>query len=110
MGATICPGVTIGEYAVVGAGSVVTKDIPDYGVAVGAPVYWGGMPEELFTALRGLDYSGKVIRPFVTHEGSGLSNIPRQLSEICIGANVLDGLAIVGSQANNSKFKVEEWI
>lgn len=34
MGATICPGVTIGKYAVIGAGSVVTKDIPDYGVAV----------------------------------------------------------------------------
>ena len=37
MNVTICPGVTIGEYAVVGAGSVVTKDIPDYGVAVGCP-------------------------------------------------------------------------
>ena len=37
MNATICPGVTIGKYAVVGAGSVVTKDIPDYGVAVGCP-------------------------------------------------------------------------
>ena len=38
MGATICPGVTIGEYAVVGAGAVVTKDIPTYAVAVGSPV------------------------------------------------------------------------
>lgn len=37
MNVTICPGVTIGKYAVVGAGSVVTKDIPDYGVAVGCP-------------------------------------------------------------------------
>lgn len=37
MNVTICPGVTIGKYAVVGAGAVVTKDIPDYGVAVGSP-------------------------------------------------------------------------
>lgn len=37
MNVTICPGVTIGEYAVVGAGAVVTKDIPDYAVAVGSP-------------------------------------------------------------------------
>lgn len=37
MNVTICPGVTIGEYAVVGAGAVVTKDIPDYAVAVGTP-------------------------------------------------------------------------
>ena len=33
----ILPGVTIGEGAVVGAGSVVTKDIPPFVVAVGNP-------------------------------------------------------------------------
>lgn len=79
-------------------------DISEYQVIyVGSPIYWGGMPEELFTALKGLDYSGKVVRPFTTHEGSGLSGVPRQLKEICVGAEVLDGLAIVGSQVNNSK-------
>ena len=36
-GATILPGVTVGKYAIVGANSVVSKDIPDYGVAVGTP-------------------------------------------------------------------------
>jgi acetyltransferase-like isoleucine patch superfamily enzyme len=35
--AIILPGVTIGENAVVGAGSVVTKNIPKYTVAVGNP-------------------------------------------------------------------------
>lgn len=34
---TICPGVTIGENSVIGAGSVVTKDIPANSVAVGNP-------------------------------------------------------------------------
>ncbi len=33
----ICPGVTIGSNCVVGAGSVVTKDIPDWSVAAGNP-------------------------------------------------------------------------
>ena len=37
MNVTISPGVTIGKYAVIGAGAVVTKDIPDYAVAVGVP-------------------------------------------------------------------------
>lgn len=36
-GATILPGVHIGCHAIVGAGSVVTKDVPDYAVAVGSP-------------------------------------------------------------------------
>jgi maltose O-acetyltransferase len=35
--ATICPGVTIGQNSVIGAGSVVTKDIPANVVAVGNP-------------------------------------------------------------------------
>lgn len=34
---TICPGVTIGKYAVVAAGAVVTKDVPDYAVVGGVP-------------------------------------------------------------------------
>ncbi len=33
----ILPGITIGKNCVVGANSVVTKDLPDYAVAVGAP-------------------------------------------------------------------------
>jgi len=33
----ISPGITIGNGAVIGANSVVTKDIPEYAIAVGAP-------------------------------------------------------------------------
>ncbi|AZN65674.1 acetyltransferase [Acinetobacter johnsonii] len=33
----ILPGVTIGKNSVVGAGSIVTKSIPDFSVAVGSP-------------------------------------------------------------------------
>ena len=35
--ATILPGVVIGAYALVGAGSVVTKDVPERAVVVGNP-------------------------------------------------------------------------
>jgi UDP-2-acetamido-3-amino-2,3-dideoxy-glucuronate N-acetyltransferase len=35
--ATIVCGVTIGEHAVVGAGAVVTKDVPANAVVVGNP-------------------------------------------------------------------------
>ena len=36
-GASILPGVCVGKHAIVGAGSVVTKDVPDYAVSVGNP-------------------------------------------------------------------------
>ena len=35
--ATILPKVTIGRWALVGSGAVVTKDVPDYGLVVGNP-------------------------------------------------------------------------
>lgn len=35
--ATILPNVHIGKSAVIGANAVVTKDVPDYGIAVGCP-------------------------------------------------------------------------
>ena len=37
IGAIIMPGVTIGEGSIIGAGAVVTKDIPDFSIAVGVP-------------------------------------------------------------------------
>lgn len=36
-GSHIAPGVSIGKYCVVGAGSVVTRSIPDYSVVAGVP-------------------------------------------------------------------------
>ena len=35
--ATIVCGVTIGEYALIGAGAVVTKDVPAYALMTGVP-------------------------------------------------------------------------
>ena len=87
-------------------------DISDYEVIyIGAPVYWGTMPEEMFTALKKLNFTGKIIRVFTTHEGSGTGSIPNQVRNVCKGADVLsDALAIRGSSVSNAKNRVEDWI
>ena len=41
----IMPGVHIGDGAVIGAGSVVAKDIPPYTIAVGSPIQFKGTRE-----------------------------------------------------------------
>lgn len=44
---TILPKVTIGREALIGAGAVVTKDVPDFAIAFGAPAkVYGEVPEE----------------------------------------------------------------
>ena len=44
--ATIVCGHTIGKYALIGAGSVVTKDVPDYALVVGNPAKQTGWVSE----------------------------------------------------------------
>ena len=39
---TVVCGITIGAYAFVGAGAVVTRDVPDYGLVVGNPARLSG--------------------------------------------------------------------
>ena len=87
-------------------------DISEYEVIyIGAPVYWGYMPQEMITQLEKLDFTGKTVRVFTTHEGSGLGSIPSQVKRVCKGANVLDdALAIRGGAVNSSKSKVENWL
>ncbi len=86
-------------------------DISSYEIIyIGSPVYWKLLPEEMVIALKDLDFNGKTIKPFTTHEGSGLGSIPNQIKDICEGANVDKELAIKGTDVYNSKEKVREWI
>jgi acetyltransferase-like isoleucine patch superfamily enzyme len=41
-GCIILPGVAIGRFAMTGAGAVVTHDVPDHGLAIGAPARLAG--------------------------------------------------------------------
>lgn len=41
-GAIILPGIRIGRFAMVGAGAVVTHEVPDYGLVVGHPARLAG--------------------------------------------------------------------
>ena len=87
------------------------SDISNYEVIyIMSPIYWGTYAPEVETAIKDLDFTGKIVRVVTTHEGSGLGNIINDLKRICVGANILDSIAIVGSQAKDSKSKIESWV
>ncbi len=60
--ATIICGCTIGEYAFVGAGAVVTKDVPPYALVVGNPARQIGWMSEYGERLH-FDEHGEAICP-----------------------------------------------
>lgn len=79
-------------------------------IYLGYPIWWGTMPMEVYTFLEHYDFSGKIIMPFSTHEGSGLGNSVNDIKKVVPAAIVKNGIAIRGSEAKNSKVKVENWI
>lgn len=61
--ATIVCGVTIGRYAFVGAGSVVTKNVPDYALIVGNPGKQKGWMSRHGHVLKNPDADGVITCP-----------------------------------------------
>jgi UDP-2-acetamido-3-amino-2,3-dideoxy-glucuronate N-acetyltransferase len=61
--ATIVCGVQIGRYAFVGAGSVVTKDVPDFGLVVGNPASQVGWMSRHGHRLESPDSNGVMVCP-----------------------------------------------
>ena len=86
-------------------------EVPDLSqydtVFIGAPVWWGDWPMIMYTVFENNDFSGKKLIPFSTHEGSGLSGFDRKLASACPNAEVLEGLAIRGNDAQNNRDKVK---
>ena len=83
-------------------------------IFLGYPNWWGDLPMPVYTFLEQHDWQGKVVIPFCTHEGSGLSDTENRLRAACRGASVLNGLAVRGSVAQNEREKarkqVLEWL
>ncbi|PNV62769.1 flavodoxin [Clostridium sp. chh4-2] len=79
-------------------------------IYLGFPNYWGTMPMAVYTFLEYFDFTGKTIKPFCTHEGSGLGSSVRDIQKLCSGANVESGLALRGGSVKNAGKNIEEWV
>ena len=79
-------------------------------IYIGFPNWWGTLPMPMFTQLEQLDFTGKVVKPFVTHEGSGFGSSQKDLAKLCEGAEIKRGLSIPGVKVYDIKDAVEAWI
>lgn len=62
-GAVIGPGIRIGSYAMVGMGSIVTRDVPSYGLVVGNPARSQGFVCLCGAPLGRSQRSGRYLQP-----------------------------------------------
>ena len=86
-------------------------DISGYDVVyLGYPNWWGTCPMCVFTFLEANNWNGKTIKPFCTHEGSGMGHSESDIKKACSGATVKKGLAIHGADVAKSKSAIENWI
>lgn len=83
-------------------------NIGDYDVIyVGFPIWWGDLPRILNTFFDTYDLSGKVIAPFCTSGGSGISAAVQTISGLEPDATVTDGLRAGSSTAEDD---LNQWL
>ena len=86
-------------------------DISEYDtIFIGFPNWWGTLPMPMWTQLEQLDFAGKTVKPFVTHEGSGFGSAENDLKKLCKGAEIKKGLSIPGAKVYDVKDMVSHWI
>ena len=70
-------------------------------IFIGYPIWWGEIPNIVYTFMESHDFAGKTVVPFNTHEGSGQSHSQRDIENALPDAAVLQGLALRGATAQN---------
>jgi hypothetical protein len=62
------------------------------------------------TFLERFDFSGKTILPLCTNEGSGMGGSERDVRRYAPGAEVKQGLSVLGSAAADAKDSLQRWL
>jgi flavodoxin len=81
-------------------------------IIVGSPNWWRTIAPPVATFLTSYDFKGKIIMPFMTHEGSRLGRTVKDIKELCPNATVTSGLAIRGGKIRNAKTAndIQKWL
>lgn len=77
-------------------------------IYLGFPNYWGTMPMAVFTLLEKYDLTGKIIKPFCTHEGSGIERCKTDIKKLCPNSEVKEEILIHGAMYSEENLK--DWI
>lgn len=94
------------------------EDVPDFAkykyILVGGPAWYFYFPMIVYTFLDNHDLTDKILVPFTTHAGSGLTGIDHHLEEQYPNNKILNGLAVNGAYTQEDPERVlklvKNWI
>ena len=83
-------------------------------IFIGYPIWYADMPMAVYTFLESYDFSDKTVIPFCTHAGSGLASTVDNIKKELLSANVMQGLAILGTEVQNNQSQInsdlDDWL
>ena len=77
---------------------------------VGTPIWGSRLAPPVKSFLAMYDLTGKIIAPFCTHGGSGTAQSVNDIRAVCPNSEILQPLAVSGSQAENARSSVKRWL
>ena len=90
------------------------EDVPDFSkykyIFVGGPAWWFYFPMIVYTFLDNHDLIDKILVPFTTHVGSGLTGIDTHLEELYPDNKILKGLAVIGAYTQDDQNRVRRFV
>lgn len=79
-------------------------------VFVGYPDWWSDAPMLVYSFLEAYDWTGKTLVPFCTSGGSGFGRSLSRIADSAPGAEIAEGLHLLGSGVDGAADEVASWI
>lgn len=79
-------------------------------IYLGFPTWWSHLPQIVKSFIAEHDCAGKVVYPFNTHGGSGFASCLSDLAEACPGADIREGLSLLGDNVREGTAQIDAWV
>lgn len=79
-------------------------------IFLGYPNWCGTMPMAVWTFLENHDFTGKCIKPFCTHEGSGFGHSLEDIRSLVPTATLGKGIMIFGTTVMDAEGDIKRWL
>lgn len=79
-------------------------------IFIGSPNWWSTIAPPVSAFLSDYDFKGKMIVPFITHEGSGMGHSKSDIKQLCSTASIQHDHAFRGRRVQDAHDEVSDWL